>query len=302
VSYCYRLRFRSASGLTSQEKSAILTIPSFTRPLSVKTSDVDLSSAKWFSIETCGYDSEIQAKIEGQHLAEVLTLAGVIGRLGIDVGVHSAGLSFGAEFRQAFLQQFGRELRGEVHGVDVFKEGSVSIIGSQIGGHSHSSKERWEALIGEASRLVLKLTGRQSICARLINDSFFVPSFDVQFILRISAVEALCTQEKLDKNFQDMADALLGPLEKLDGDERNKKILRDAIDRARVETIAKAYRAKIEPLLGPEKRKQFDKLYRTRGKFLHRGKERGSLATAASETLEIASDLLIAELRASSLC
>jgi hypothetical protein len=299
VSYCYRLRFRSASGLTSQERSAILTIQSFPRPLTIKTQDVDLSSAKWLSIETCGYDSEIQAKIEGQHLAEILTLAGVIGRLGIDVGGDGAGISFGAELRQAFSQQFGRELRGEVHGIDVFKEGSVSIIGSQIGGHSHSSRERWESLIDEASGLVPKLTKRQSICARLINDSFFVPSFDVQFILRISAVEALCTQERLDKNFQDMADSLLRSLEKLGGNESNKKILRDAIDRARVETIAKAYRAKIEGLLSSERRKQFDKLYRTRGKFLHRGEERGSLAAAAGEALDIASDLLIAELRAS---
>jgi hypothetical protein len=143
------------------------------------------------------------------------------------------------------------------------------------------------------------LTERQRVCAALINDSFFVTQTEGQFILRISAVEALCDQTDLDAHYQAAIDSLeqhLGELT-LDGDIR--KPLQQMLMNAKRKSLRQAYKSKFRSLLSPAKAKAFDNLYDKRSKLVHDGIGRGELNEANNEALQLATELLEADLRQS---
>ena len=71
------------------------------------------------------------------------------------------------------------------------------------------------------------LTERQRISAALINDLFFVPQTEGQFILRISAVQALCDQGERDARYQTAIEQLEHQLAGQTLDEDVRKTLKD---------------------------------------------------------------------------
>ena len=59
------------------------------------------------------------------------------------------------------------------------------------------------------------------------------------------------------------------------------------------QTVRGAYMSNLRRLLGDEKAKQFDALYRRRSKFLHEGNGRGTFDAPAAAALEIGLELLL---------
>ena len=123
-------------------------------------------------------------------------------------------------------------------------------------------------MMGAAVASATSLTANQRVAAELLNDSFFKMSPEASFLLRVSAVEALCPQPDQTDAFRSHR----GRPANFDTDERAE--FRSGSDRAGLEEAGKvrqsvrsAYRSKIKQLVGNDKAKKFDALYDRRSKF-----------------------------------
>lgn len=115
--------------------------------------------------------------------------------------------------------------------------------------------------------------------------------------MRVSAIEALSDQRDLDKAHQDIVTELLARLDELEGSDSDKQTISSSLKNLRKQSIRSAYTRKIATLLGSSDAKKFDDLYALRGRFVHDGKGRGELSGAAASVLDIAVNLLKADVK-----
>ncbi|MEP6827692.1 MAG: hypothetical protein ABJA10_06430, partial [Aestuariivirga sp.] len=141
---------------------------------------------------------------------------------------------------------------------------------------------------------------RQSTCAKLLNDSFFVGSSDAQFILRMTAIEVLC--EKVDHNekHRKAIDQLIDHLDTLDIELESKADLAKTLGHAKSNGIRTSIRSACKRLLSQTETDRVLKLYDLRSEFVHYGHNRGQFAAESGEALELATKLLKSDLENSS--
>ena len=145
-------------------------------------------------------------------------------------------------------------------------------------------------------RGVVSLTEHQRMAAELLNDAFFEISPEAKFLLRVSAVEALCPQANQPKAFKANVYAVIAAIPaEVPHSDRNtiKQHLKSLAAR---QSARSAYMPKIRRLIGQDKATEFEILYDKRSKFVHEGQGRASLGTAPDDALEIGLELLLADI------
>jgi len=291
-----RYRFKILTPPRIEGEPLTLSIPGLP-PVLFEVEGEAFPTGHWIVAKIDGFDTEQAAREAGQALGDVLLVSGALGKLGIDIGFSRSTLSFSQQIADRISADTGRELRTEVHGLMVYEKDSVCIVGMEARGSAQITPEGFGARLVESSLSASKLTERQRNCAALINDSFYVPRIEGQFILRISAVEALCDQKARDPRYLEAIEALERQLGEamLDGDIR--ETLQRMLGNAKRESLRLAYMTKFRSLRSPEEAKQFDALYQLRSKLVHDGLGRGTLDEASNAALQLATDLLEAELR-----
>src|SRR5262245_31018591 len=155
-----------------------------------------------------------------------------------------------------------------------------------------SSRKWWCAAVDSAT----SLTANQRVTAELLNDSFFKMSPEASFLLRVSAVEALCPQADQTDGFKSIVDRLLTSIPRKASSSDREQIEQRLKSLAARQSVRSAYMSKIRQLIGIEKAKKFDALYERRSNFLHDGKGRGTLGNAADAALEIGLELLLTDI------
>jgi hypothetical protein len=151
-------------------------------------------------------------------------------------------------------------------------------------------------MVGAAVDSATSLTANQRVAAELLNDSFFKMSPEASFLLRVSAVEALCPQADQTDAFRDIVNSVLASIPR-DPPIADRDQIEQALKRlAARQSVRSAYTSKIRQLIGDDKAKKFDALYSRRSNFLHDGSGRGTLGDAADAALEIGLELLLADI------
>jgi hypothetical protein len=120
---------------------------------------------------------------------------------------------------------------------------------------------------------------------------------EARFLLRIAAIEALCVQVERPQPIQDLIDELLKALPALTHDSSAAETIKNELNNARRQSVRQACLANLRLRLGGEAAKEFDPLYGLRSKYLHEGRGRASLSGPAGQALNIATNLLIAEIK-----
>lgn len=249
-----------------------------------------------FIFEAHNFPTEDEAWGAGVRFSDALLISGALGYLGIDLGKSKATQSFHQMIHDGVRKDTGRELRAEHFGLMVFQKDTVLIAGFNAEGHTLTSAQSVAATLSKWTDVRSALTARQRVCASLLNDSFYVGHADAQFILRISAVEALCDQRDVGEEYSQTIDALIAHLESMGADVTSRESARRVLQRSRKESLRQAYLRKIRQLLGNEIAEEFDDLYSLRSKYVHEGVGRGEFAVVAGRALEIAKQLLECEL------
>ncbi len=202
MTYCSRYRFTLLTPLhVDKGKPVDVAIPGLPA-VTFEMGEEAYPVGQWAIARIGGFATEEEARKVGQRLGDILLVVGAVTRLGIDVGFSRLSMiRFGEAARAAVRKETGEELRGETHGLMVYEEGAVAFVHFQARGSVLISADDFEKRLGNWAEPSSGLTERQRNCAALINDSLFVPQTEGQFILRISAVEALCEQTVRDARY-----------------------------------------------------------------------------------------------------
>lgn len=252
-------------------------------------------SGTWVKFVARKFENENKAQAAGELLGDALAMTGAIDMLGIDLGFSRSTVQYSDQVREAMQRAAGREVRSEVHGLMTY-EGRINIVATEMRGSSTVDCSHLERQLNRWLSNKIRFTERQKNCASLINDFFFAASPEAQFILCVSAVEALCEQADGDQEHQDTVTKLCDFLETLPVGNQIRDDLGKRLQGIRRQTIRQAYLRKFRMLLSSDDAKSYDRLYGARSKLVHEGYGRGGLQAEANEARELASKLLRAEI------
>lgn len=253
----------------------------------------------WLVFTACGFGTENAAMRAGEKFGETLLIAGVIAKLGVDIGFSRSTRQFSKQIHEEVRQTTGRELQPEIHGLMTFEKDTISINRMVMRLSGSINERMFEERITPWADRREPLTERQKNCAALLNDSFFTTNTEGQFILRISAVEALCDQSDVGAEYQAVIGSLKEHLASLSiEDDSTRSTVKQWLENVSRKSIRQSYMTKFGKRLSEDDAKAFDKLYRQRGKLVHDGLGRGDLLNAASQALDLGVKLFEAELRA----
>lgn len=167
---------------------------------------------------------------------------------------------------------------------------------------SATATTRWRAetfrsKISAMEHFAAIATDHQMTCASLINDSFFVAGAESQFILRISAVEALCEQPTKSPRILQAIAALQARLKDCDLESDERAALASMLQGATRRSVGQSYKEKFRECDMVEHVKEFDDLYDRRSRLLHDGIGLGDLGEANDKALNIAATLLAGDVK-----
>jgi len=224
-----------------------------------------------------------------------MLIGGIVRRVGVDFGIGKRRAQYSNAVKQA-VAKTGATLREEVDGLDVYADEQVVFIATA--GHivAWADVEDINNLINSQEHYAKDFSEPQKIAAGLLNDSLFEVSTDAAFILRISAVEALCPQATASPEYISLASALRDSIPATISEDTRQAMVRLLQRDALRQSVRSAYMSKFRRLLGAQKANQFDKLYSQRSKFLHEGLHRGRLLDAANAALDLAQELLLSDI------
>jgi hypothetical protein len=298
--FCFRLLFRLGMAVDSDQTEVNLQTTLCPHPLKLKARTGTLSTSRGLAIESCVYASEEEGRGFGTRVLNAMLLGGVMRRLGVDFGTGKRRAQFHEDIKKD-IAETDATLRDEVDGLDVYED--LNTIFFVFDGHAtgSGSPERVEDLIDVAAAHAQALTERQRIAAELLNDSLFEVSTDASFLLRISAIEALCPQAPASTAYVTLAttlrDAIPSDVPKEERETMERLLKRDTVR----QSVHNANMSTCRRLLGKHKAKEFDELYKLRSKFLHEGRGRGNLLEPADAALNLAQELLLADVTSAQL-
>src|SRR5262245_43918939 len=107
-------------------------------------------------------------------------------------------------------------------------------------------KEVLGAAVGSAT----SLTPNQRVASELLTEA--------RFLLRVSAIEALCPQPDQTKAFKGVVDGLIASIPEETAKSDRNQIEQNLRSLAKRQSVRSAYKAKIKQLLGDDKVKRFD--------------------------------------------
>jgi hypothetical protein len=187
-------------------------------------------------------------------------------------------------------------LRGAVKDIHVYPGGQFELRDPGLPLPTILSDHELQEMVGAAVDSATSLTANQRVAAELLNDSFFKMSPEASFLLRVSAVEALCPQADQTDAFRGIVNSVLASIPR-DAPTPDRDQIEQALKRlAARQSVRSAYTSKIRQLIGDDKAKKFHALYSRRSNFLHDGGGRGTLGDAADAALEIGLELLLADI------
>ena len=219
MSFCFRLRFRMAGALNCGDlKKVFVKFSGIDQPVSIAGENEKIEGAFWLIGISCGYPSEDAARLQGERFRTAMVMAGAFNRFGADCGHDKRTLQFSKAITDEIKETHGVEMRGSLHGLDVFEKDKVAHVSMNAKGSVGKGIDDFRADIENVLTFSSDVTERQKISAALINDSFFVPNVDVQFVMRVSAIEALCDQHDLKQPHQNLISELLKRLEPIQED------------------------------------------------------------------------------------
>jgi hypothetical protein len=257
----------------------------------------DLEREEWLVAMSTGYSTEEDAGQCGETFRNALLLAGALTRLGVDCGFDKQTQFYSREILDGIRKSTGITPRVSFHGLDVYEDDSVSHIGIRMVGNSLIDPLQLQRSLSNYAQIEATLSERQKIAASLINDSFFIPDASAAFVVRITAVEALCEQKEMSKEQKSLIENLVGQIERSDASPDDQFVVRRALENLKAQGVRNAYMTKIRSLLGRAEAKEFDVLYGLRGNFVHDGRLRGQLGQSANEALELALKIIDADIR-----
>jgi len=300
MAFAFRPRFRTAKGFTTDESRFDVTGPGATKFTIASTPDgTNLRAPGWLSVRHGGFASADEAREVAGKLRRQLLVAGTMRWMGFDFGHDATTSGMFKAARAEAEEHAGCRIRDNVHGLDVFEEDPVmptKFLSISATGTVTEGTDLFARTMGSVNEAARTLSNRQLVAMELLNDSMFPASTDSQFLTRVSAMEVLCERgHRTDEEVAALT-SLAASLKDLKLSAAAHDSLRQHILGGKKESIADACRRRIRDLLGPDKVKLMERIYKARSRLVHAGDGRGQTSEISGEALSLATDLLRTEI------
>ncbi len=250
------------------------------------------------------FESKDDAQTAGSQFYDALNLCGAVNSLGIDFATGKPTGSFSNIARKAIEKEIGCELMSDQYGLMVYEEGKIKIVGMSVRGYTSVRISPFEDHLTKSLAEIQFLNARHKNCTNLINAAAYSLRSEAQLILYVSAVEALCEDKRVGKEYENIIGKLVDYVDKMkgQGSDGAPADAWESVERvlfwARKTSIRQSYLHLIRSRLDNDRAKRFDELYRLRSEYLHVGIRGDEMAQSAGEARIIAVDLLKADLAA----
>lgn len=224
--------------------------------------------------------------------------------VGLDLGLSGKRFTFTEYGLQLATGGFGRPLRNDTHGIDVFESvDDIAFVQMNVAARVGKSVSILEQVFSEGFERAEALSAREALALEIFASSFFDASMRSRFIAMITAVEALlepAPRSALELTTVDMLEDLVRSAEISDG---TKQVFLSNLQWFKSESIGQAGRRLSAQLLGgrtylghPPAR-FFTKCYEARSRLIHSGElppALGDLSNLFGEARKFVSQLLLA--------
>ena len=270
---CFEARFRFARPIPTDQLEQEFKAATFAQPLQLFKPHGMNTVDGWLAVKSCGYVDYAEAKTSGALFHDGLLIV-------------AAKQQVGVEFY----------LRSGPDGIHVYS-GQIQLSDPGLPMPTPLTHDKLKEMMAAALESAAALSANQRIAAELLNDSLFNMSPEASFLLRVSAVEALCPQAIQTDAFKAMVDGVRTSIPEDASPADRDQIERALKTLAERQSIRSAYMAKIRKLIGNDVAKKFDGLYAQRSKLVHEGIGRGTVGGSGAEALEIGLSLLLADMK-----
>jgi hypothetical protein len=268
-----RLRVRIAKGLTTESTRLHVAVANKDVTITSQNKEEPLNKAKWLVLSAGGFTTEEAAQYFGTRLCQMLQLAALSSRLGVDVGENKPTGWISEEFARSIgLIKAHERVAPNVHGLAILPDDDntrIPII--NIEGRVTADPEQFASALREAGENGDTGFGTAANGVRLLNLALMTSEPLAQMVLAFSAVEELGQNEK-------WSEAQVALIEQL-ADTAEASMQGTAEERAEVARAIKtglfplSLRQGVMRLLARlslnELRKEWDRLYSVRSGLFH---------------------------------
>jgi hypothetical protein len=275
MEHCFEARFRFARPIPSlaDKIDEEFQPATFKRPLQLSRAYGMNTNDGWLVAKSCGYANHGEAKASGELFHDGLLIVAATQKVGVE-----------------FYMRVGP------NGIHVYPGGQMELLDPGLPLPIPLTKDDLKATIDAALQGATPLTANQRVAGELLNDSLFNMAPEASFLLRVSAIEALCPQPGQTEAFRTLVNGLIASIPKETSDADRDQVERALKMLAARQSVRSACRSKIKLLIGADKVKQFETIYDQRSKFLHDGAGRGTLGAPAEAVLELGLELMLADI------
>jgi hypothetical protein len=196
LTYAFRIRFHRSPTDTVNIDARLLDLPSFGQGQRVQLRARDkgkvIKDSERLVLVGEGFDSEEAATLAGNLYGRVLlrTMAHV--RVGADFGDRAPKGSFTKNGLEWLESQRGERILNDVHGMMVFvADPWPKFASTDATALRGAPQDRFERSFRRGLETDVAMTEQERIAFEVFNASFFQPSADARFLLRVMAIEAL---------------------------------------------------------------------------------------------------------------
>jgi hypothetical protein len=196
--YRMRLRFLLSKPFDSDKLEESIVIDGRIVTIKSRTKEQPLNEAKWLIAGANGFLNEADARMFGVKLRHAIQFASLEGRNGIDCGNDEATSAWGASFRQEIFEQTGKNLRNDLHGIDVFKnDDSAMFMTFSANLEVRAGMEPFLKSLVCVFPWIDKVNPKVERIVILLNNVLMNPEPVAQIILAISTIEGLGQDQEL---------------------------------------------------------------------------------------------------------
>lgn len=234
-------------------------------------------------LKESGFVSEEAARSAGQKAKSALRATGVATDVSMDLGLDLASTGIGQIVKDMARDNMGVDLRGDVHGIDVFDEAGPEVQYLRMEGEGSVTANLSE-FVETLSRFLESTSGAgEDERVKLASEIYMAGAFEstdrARFVTYITVLEILANRECRLQPALDVISAALRELEqRVDLDPDSEQSLRSGLLDLRTESISAGIRSLIESVdtskldLGGRSSRQFiNECYGARSKLVHDG-------------------------------
>jgi len=281
TTFRFRLRFnfpesyRIASGAT---ELLLLTDGDIELKLKSGLPDSPLEKASRAAIIGGPFTSADQAHEVGEQAKRSVLFWAVEQRVGVDFGDGKQRSHLTADGMRAFEEQYGRPIRLDRHGIDVYE--TRDNLGFLNIGFEAGIQKNPQAFVDTFQRefpAKRHITEKQMLASEIYASSFFDVSQRSRFITLVTAVEALLDSSKRDEDVQTLVDEFVHLTKESGIDCSIRKSICGSLNWIRYESIGRTGRTLVNQLLpgqayaGMPASQFFAKAYSLRSTIVHTG-------------------------------